>query len=77
MITKRHNLNTDNVSTRYFKLPHSGVFFRIVSKRMQRLNKLYCNDLIVKIVFSSFKIGTWLSLPERPCPLWSTMTCGL
>ena len=73
-ITKRQNVNTptDNVSTSYFKLPYSGVYSSIISKRIKRLSKLYCNNLIIKIVFSSFKIGTWLSLKDPiPCGLRS------
>ena len=32
----------------------------------------YCNNFIIKIVFSSFKIGTWLNLKDPiPCGLRS------
>ena len=72
--TTRQNSNTttDHAPTSYFKLPYSGIFSTITSKRIQRLSKQYCNDFIVKIAFSSFKIGSWLSLKDPiPCGLRS------
>ena len=66
------NTTTNHVSTSYFKLPYTGVFSTIISKRIQRLSKFYCKGLIVKIAFSSFKIGAWLSLKDPiPCGLRS------
>ena len=48
---------------------------RIISNRIKHLSKLYCNNLIIKIVFSSFKIGTWFSLKDPSYPLWSIHSC--
>ena len=43
--------------TLYFKLPYIGHFSVVTQKRVRHLIKRYCNDLDIKLVFSSFKIG--------------------
>ena len=61
-------LNSDtgnvNVITNYFKLPYTGYFSSIVKKRIKRLVNIYCRNLNVQIVFSSFKIGSWFSAKD-------------
>ena len=41
----------------YFKLPYIGHFSVVSQKKARHLIKCYCNDLDIKLVFSSFKIG--------------------
>ena len=45
----------------YFKLPYIGHF------SVRHLMKRYCNDLDIKLVFSSFKIGKLFSVKD-PMP---------
>ena len=55
----------------YFKLPYIGYFSVITQKKVRRLIKRYCNDLDIKLVFSSFKIGKLFGvkdpIPGRLC----------
>ena len=41
----------------YFKLPYIGHFSVVTQKKIHHFIKRYCNDLDIKLVFSSFKIG--------------------
>ena len=41
----------------YFKLPYIGHFSVVTQKIGSYLIKRYCNDLDIKLLFSSFKIG--------------------
>ena len=41
----------------YFKLPYVGHFSVVTQKKIRHFIKRYCNDLDIKLVFSSFKIG--------------------
>ena len=43
--------------TFYFKLPYIGHFSVVTQKRVRHLIKHYCNDLDIKLVFSSFNMG--------------------
>ena len=43
--------------TFYFKLPYIGHFSVVTQKKIRLFIKRYCNDLDIKLVFSSFKIG--------------------
>ena len=56
-----------NSPTFYFKLPYIGHFFVITQKRIRHLIKRYCNDLDIKLVFSSFKIGNLFGMKD-PIP---------
>ena len=47
-------------STQIFKLPYIGHFSVVTQKKIRHLIKRYCNDLDIKLVFSSFKIGKFL-----------------
>ena len=51
----------------YFKLPYIGLFSVVTQKRVRHLIKRYCNDLDIKLVFSSFKIGTLFGVKD-PIP---------
>ena len=53
--------------TFYFKLPYIGLFSVFTQKRVRHLIKRYCNDLDIKLVFSSFKIGTLFGVKD-PVP---------
>ena len=43
-------------STHFFKLPYVGPFSIVAQNRLRKLLKRYCNNLDVKLAFSSFKI---------------------
>ena len=51
-------------STFYFKLPYIGHFSAITQKKIRHFIKRYCNDLDIKLVFSSFKIGNLLGVRD-------------
>ena len=51
----------------YFKLPYIGHFSVVTQKKVRHLIKRYCNDLDIKLVFSSFKIGKLFSVKD-PIP---------
>ena len=53
--------------TFYFKLPYIGHFSVITQKKIRHLIKRYCNDLDIKLVFSSFKIGNLFGVKD-PIP---------
>ena len=56
------------VSTYYFKLPYVGSFTRDAQKRLCKLVQRYCNDIKIKLAFSSFKVGSMISVKD-PVPL--------
>ena len=51
----------------YFKLPYIGHFSVVTQKKVRHLIKRYWNDLDIKLVFSSFKIGKLFSVKD-PIP---------
>ena len=51
----------------YFKLPYIGHFSVVTQKKVCHLIKRYCNDLDIKLVFTSFKIGKLFSV-KHPIP---------
>ena len=51
----------------YFKLPYIGHFSVVTQKKIRHFIKRYCNDLDIKLVFSSFKIGSLLGVKD-PIP---------
>ena len=51
----------------YFKLPYIRHFSIVTQKKVRHLIKRYCNDLDIKLVFSSFKIGQLFSVKD-PIP---------
>ncbi len=53
--------------TCYFKLPYIGYFSVVTQKKIRHLIKRYCNDLDIKLVFSSFKIGNLFGMKD-PIP---------
>ena len=55
--------NEDN-STRYFKLPYTGFYSQITQRKLQSLIKQFCNNLDIKLAFSSFKIKNLFSLKD-------------
>ena len=50
-----------------FKLPFIGDYSSFTQKRLALLAKRYCNNINIKLVFSSFKIGSLLSIKD-PIP---------
>jgi len=53
--------------TFYFKLPYIGRFSSITQKRITGLVKRYCKNINIKLAFTSFKIGSLLSVKD-PIP---------
>ena len=58
---------SDTVRTLYFKLPYIGPFSIITQKKVRHFVKRYCNNIDIKLVFSSFKIGNLFSV-KHPVP---------
>ena len=46
---------------RYFKLPFIGKFSTFTKSKINKLAKKYCENVSVKIIFTSFKIGQTFS----------------
>ena len=68
----RHGCNppasvSDTIRTFYFKLPYIGPFCFITQKKVRLFAKRYCNNIDIKLVFSSFKIGNMFSVKD-PVP---------
>jgi len=57
----------DRVSALYFKLPYIGHYSGVTQKRIRHLIKRYCNNIDIKLIFSSFKIGNLFSAKD-PIP---------
>ena len=57
----------DKVSTFYFKLPYISHYSGVTQKRIRHLIKCYCNNLDIKLIISSFKIGSLFSAKD-PIP---------
>ena len=49
---------SDTTRTFYFKLPYIGPFSIIAQKKVRHFAKRYCNNIDIKLVFSSFKSVT-------------------
>lgn len=61
-------------STHFFKLPYVGSI--VAQNRLCKLLKRYCNDLDVKLAFSSFKIRNMFSVKDPvPVKLRSHVVC--
>ena len=58
---------SDTTRTFYFKLPYIGPFSSIAQKKVCHFAKGYCNNIDIKLVFSSFKIGNLFSVKD-PIP---------
>ena len=54
--------------THFFKLPYVGPFSIVAQNRLRKLLKRYCNNLDVKLAFSSFKIRSMFSVKD-PVPV--------
>ena len=53
--------------TFYIKIPYIGHFSAITQEKIRNFIKRYCNDLDIKLVFSSFKIGNLFGVKD-PVP---------
>ncbi|CAH3127293.1 unnamed protein product [Pocillopora meandrina] len=61
-------LENRNATTNfYFKLPYIGSFSFVTQKRVRQFAKCYCNNIDVKLAFSSFKIGDMFGVKD-PIP---------
>ena len=60
----------------YFKLPYTGHFSSVTQKRIRQLIKRYCNNIDIKLVFSSFKIGNIFGV-KAPYPQRAPVLCCL
>jgi len=60
--------------TFYFKLPYMGHFSVVTRKKIRQFIKRYCNDLDIKLVFPSFKIGNMFGVKD---PWQALFACGL
>ena len=58
---------SDTTRTFYLKLPYIGPFSIIKQKKVHHFPKRYCNNIDIKLVFSSFKIGNLFSVKD-PIP---------
>ena len=72
-ITKTQTLSNTPASppsnpTHFFKLPYVAPFSIVAQNRLRKLLKRYCNNLDVKLAFSSFKIGSMFSVKD-PVPV--------
>ena len=54
-------------STIYFKLPSRDHYSSVTQKRIRHLIKRYCNNFDIKLIFSSFKVGSLFSAKD-PIP---------
>ena len=72
-ITGTHSNRCPRVSlpttspTFYFKLPYIGHCSVVTQKKIRHLIKCYCNNLDIKLVFSSFKISNFFGVKD-PIP---------
>ena len=58
---------SDTARTLYFKLPYIGFFSIITQKKVRHFVKRYCNNIDIRLVFSSFKIGNLFNVKD-PVP---------
>ena len=58
---------SDTTTNFYFKLPYIGSFSFVTQKRVRQFAKCYCNNIDVKLAFSSFKIGDMFGVKD-PIP---------
>ena len=58
------SIRTSKNSTHFFKLPYVGPFSIVAQNRLRKLLKLYCNNLDVKLAFSSFKMRSMFSVKD-------------
>ena len=61
------SLPTTDFTHVYFKLPYICHFSAITKKKIRHFIERYCNDLDIKLVFSSFKIGSLFGVKD-PVP---------
>ena len=58
---------SDTTPTFYFKLPYIGPFSFVTQKRVREFSKRYCNNIDIRLVFSSFEIGNMFGMKD-PIP---------
>ena len=73
---------SDTTTNFYFKLPYIGPFSVITQKRVRQFAKCYCNNIDIKLVFSSFKIGDMFGVKDpiprglRTCVVYKFLCVG-
>ena len=67
---------SDTAPTLYFTLPYIGPFSIITQKKVPHFVKRYCNNIDIKLVFSSFKISNLFNVKD-PVPRGLRGGCGL
>ena len=60
-------IGENTTGVRYFKLPYVGDFFTVTRKKLKHLLDVFCKDIDIRIVFSSFKIKNFFSFKD-PIP---------
>ena len=49
----------------YYKLPYLGSVSKKCQQELRNLSKAYCKDLLIKLVFTPFKIGSMFSTKDQ------------
>ena len=62
---KEQSTTRSEKKKRYFKLPYIGCFSNSTKKQLSTLVKKYCKSSKIKIVFTSFKIGSLFSTKDK------------
>ena len=66
---------SDATTNFYFKLPYIGPFSVVTLKMVCQFAKCYCNNIDIKLVFSSFKIGNMFKVWETLSLIGSIHVC--
>ena len=66
---------SDATTNFYFKLPYIGPFSVVTLKKVCQFAKCYCNNIDIKLVFSSFKIGNMFKVWETLSLVGSIHVC--
>ena len=66
---------SDATTNFYFKLPYIGPFPVVMLKKFCQFAKCYCNNIDIKLVFSSFKIGNMFKVWETLSLIGSVHVC--
>lgn len=55
----------ESLEVRYFKLPYIGNYSYLTKSKINKIIKRYCKSCSVKIIFTSFKIGSMFSSKDK------------
>ena len=62
--SNNHANNNADLTTKFFKLPFIGKYSSFVQKKIRFLSKRLCQNLDIKLVFSSFKLSCLFSVKD-------------